>query len=259
MLLDQLREPAEHLVAHVVTEHVVDELEVVEISDDDGQRGAEGRSPCDLAAERLEEMAPVHESREIVRDRLSLHEVVQAGVLQRDRGLGGKPLGQLPHLRREASGAGIKKEIRPALAASGKLDHERGRSAMGLTGPADLLTRRDDPPTAGLRRVDDDLENDREQRARIVGGGQRAADQRKRLAGLTSGHPPDRSAASIPSPAWRPLWVGTQQAEEQPEGRCRREDGKREQGRVSKRRKRHVFGATETSGSAPRPSGAPRG
>ena len=63
---------------------IVDVLEPVEVGDDDGQVTAETLDPRELVCQRLLALTPVGETGEAVDQRLSLHDAVQACVVERD-------------------------------------------------------------------------------------------------------------------------------------------------------------------------------
>ena len=87
------------VVAGGMPEAVVDALEVVEVGEEERQRRAEPLRAGDLGLERLDEAAAVDEPGELVGDRLLAHDLVEARVLERDRGLRGEPLGELRSTR----------------------------------------------------------------------------------------------------------------------------------------------------------------
>jgi hypothetical protein len=69
----------------------------------DRQRRAEPAGALDLRVECLDEASSVHETGEVVGDRLTLDDVVQAGILERDGGLRGEPLGERARVLAEAA------------------------------------------------------------------------------------------------------------------------------------------------------------
>jgi len=82
--LQEQPELSEDRVAGGVPVPVVDVLEPVEVGDDDGQVTTEALDPRELVCQRLLALTPVGETRELVDQRLSLHDAVQACVVERD-------------------------------------------------------------------------------------------------------------------------------------------------------------------------------
>src|SRR5207244_5655337 len=102
VLAHELCELPQDLVARLMAETVVDELEVIEIAEHDRQRRAKRARTHDLAVERLDEAAAIDETGQVVGCRLPLHEVVELRVLECDRRLRREPLRSLSRLLRAA-------------------------------------------------------------------------------------------------------------------------------------------------------------
>ena len=178
----QLGERPQRLVAGGVPAAVVDALEVVEVGEEERQRGVEPARAGDLALERLDEAAAVDEAGELVGDGLLADDLVQACVLERDRGLRGEPLGERGRLGREAAFGRVDEQ--PDLAAARRLaEVELDRLlADRLADPRQLAVVVEHAAAGGAGRLDGGVEDHRQQPARVVGRRQRVADVRDRLA-----------------------------------------------------------------------------
>src|SRR6266487_3465793 len=69
---------------------VVDVLEPIEVSDDDGQGPAETLDAGELVFQGLLTLAPVGQTRKAVDESLSFHDAMEACVVERDHGMRGK-------------------------------------------------------------------------------------------------------------------------------------------------------------------------
>jgi hypothetical protein len=106
---------------------------------------------------------------------------VQPGVLERDRRLRRQPLGELPRLTVESAPARIEAEDgRRAVVVRRQVERERISLAADVADPADLDTVLEQLPAARARRLGDDLEDQRQQRALVVRRGERVADEGER-------------------------------------------------------------------------------
>ena len=92
---EDVRERLQHVVAGLMAVAVVHLLEVVQVGQDQRQAAAEALRAGDLGLERLLEVAPIGKLGQAVRVRLPLDEAMEARVLERDRGLGAEPVGEL--------------------------------------------------------------------------------------------------------------------------------------------------------------------
>jgi hypothetical protein len=81
---EHARDLNQHLVALLVAVDVVYPLEVVDVEHDEGERTLEAAAALDLAIEDDVQLSHVGETGELVRDGLSLHRLVEVGVLDRD-------------------------------------------------------------------------------------------------------------------------------------------------------------------------------
>src|SRR3954447_2441288 len=142
-----------------MAELVVDLLEVVEIREHDRERGPETPRALDLGVEGLDEAPAVDEAREVVRDGLALHDVVQAGVVERDGGLRSEPLGQLARLPVERIVAREELHRRLAVAGDPEPQGEWLAPASHLSDPRDLLAPDEDLTAEGTGRLADHLQD----------------------------------------------------------------------------------------------------
>ena len=163
-------------------EAVVDQLEVVQVDEDDRDGAAKARCSLDLRLERRDESPPIDETCQLIGHRLSLDDVVQAGVLQRDRRLRGEPLGQLLRFGRKAARRRVEQQPRGAGLVGGRQLELQLVGVVGhVTHPADLPVALHEPATANPGRLGDHVEDHGKKRARIVRRGERVADEGKRL------------------------------------------------------------------------------
>ena len=178
----------------------------------------------DLALERLYEPAPVDETREIVRRRLPLHQVVQLRVLERNRRLRREPLRRSLGFRVEPAFGRVQEERRLAVVVARELEHDARVAAVDVAHPADLLVSLTDTSAPRTRRLDHHLEDHGQKRTRVVRRRERVPHERERLTGVRAhtvapfatvvvSAPPDRSGRSAHG------------ADEEPDGDDRRSRG----------------------------------
>ena len=197
---EQVGERQENLVAGVMPEPVVDQLEVVQIGEHDRELPAEPLPPGDLRVERIEKAPTVDEARQLVGDRLPLDDVVEPRVLERDRSLGGEPLGEFRRLLAEAALGRMEHELHRRRLVSRRQVELDARRPVEVADPADLLPVLQQPAAAGPRRFRDHVQDHGHQRARVVGRRERVADERERLARL----PPAGDRGTSPLAVRRP-------------------------------------------------------
>src|SRR5438270_7414207 len=111
MLADQICCPPQELIAALMSELVVDDLEVVVIDEQEGERRAERSRAHKLVAERFIEPPSVVQPGEVVRDRLRAGDVMCPCIRKRGAGLRGQPFRELVRLAVESSGGRMKYEL----------------------------------------------------------------------------------------------------------------------------------------------------
>src|SRR6266487_4309734 len=144
---------------------VVHPLEVVEVRDHDRKRRVEDPGPFELGLERLEELPPVDEARQLVGRSLPLDLLVKPCVLQRDPRLRGQPLCKLLGLFFKPPPGGVKDERRRAAHfVRLKVERKRLAFAVHVSDPADLLAGLEQLTSSRAGRLRDDLEDQGEDR-----------------------------------------------------------------------------------------------
>ena len=136
---------------------VVDRLEAVEVGERERDRAAEALGPHQLAGQRLLAVAPVGEAGEHVHERLPRDDPVQAGVLERDRGVGDQGRGASPLVDGEA--APRKRERAEALAAGGQRQLEVLAPVGDRAGLNHLTAEADDEAAGRSGRLDHGLDD----------------------------------------------------------------------------------------------------
>ena len=108
---------------------------------------------------------------------------MQAGVVERDPGLRCDPLGELPRLEVEAAAGWIEQEFGVRLrGVTSEVEGQRaGPATPRLAEPADLGAVVEHLRTARSGRLRHHLEDERHERAGVVGRGESVADERDRL------------------------------------------------------------------------------
>ena len=127
-------------------------------------------------------MAAVRELGEPVGVRLALDEAVQARVLERDRRLRAEPVGELARLVAEVGLARRQVEDAALAAVQAERDRERLAAVVRVALAGDLLAVDDEPGAGGAGRLDRVLDDDREERVRLVGGREGVAEAGDRVA-----------------------------------------------------------------------------
>ena len=180
-LAQQLGEGADDRVPGRMAVHVVDRLEVVEVGEDERRRSAHALGADELGLELVLAVAPVGEPGEAVDERLPLDDAVQAGVLERDGGLGGeRPRGLLALV---VEGRAVEDERAEAVRARGGERELERVVAGGRVARLDHVARpAEQHGTVGAGRVHDGLDDDAHQLVRVVRRGEGGAEARERLA-----------------------------------------------------------------------------
>ena len=170
-----------------MAEPVVHVLEVVEVTEDERRRLARARGPRELVGERVQELAPVRERRQLVRDGLLLHELMEVCVLESDRRLCRDPFRRLARVLGERALA-CSEQHRQRRSVEGVVEVDphlvAGRAVAALV---DLLPTAKQCTAGGVRRLDRRLEHHRQERARVVRRRERLPDERDRVAHGTPG------------------------------------------------------------------------
>jgi hypothetical protein len=162
-------------------EAIVDPLEVVDVREHERERAAEARGAGDLRPERIHEAAPVRQAGELVRQRLTLDDVVQLGVLECDRRLGDQPARQLDGLGGEAAARWVEHDGHVALLRGDRERDPKRRLAGVLADPRELAFVLEQATARGAGRLDSHLEDHGQERARVVRGREGVTEQAERL------------------------------------------------------------------------------
>ena len=119
---------------------------------------------------------------QLVGDRLALDGPVEPLVLERDRGLRRQPVGELLGLVVEgAATRRIEEELPDCLVVGTEAERERPPALLGIPGAHELVPAAHEPRARGARGADRALEDDGQERLRVVRRGERLADQGDRL------------------------------------------------------------------------------
>src|SRR5439155_25893305 len=132
---------------------VVHLLEVIPVGEDQPERAAEALDAADLALERLLELPAVRELGQAVRDRLACQLTMQAGVLERNRGLPAEPVGPLASLVREVLAPGHELENGAALLFVVQRNLQRAAARQRIAAD-DLASVEEKPPADRTGRLD---------------------------------------------------------------------------------------------------------
>ena len=132
--------------------------------------------------------------RQLVRRRLAAHLFVEPRILERDPRLCGNPLGQFLRFDVEPPGRRVQQELRVGVGVlAPKVERQRPGAPTRLAEPADLDAVMQHLRSTCARRLGNDLENQRHERARVVCSRERVADECDRFAGV-----PGRRVGSPP-------------------------------------------------------------
>ena len=182
VLAQDVGEETEHVVSRLVPVAVVDQLEVVEVGEHERERIAEAFRAAHLDGERFGEAATIRELGELVGDGLALHGPVQAFVLDRDRRLRREPVRELLGLLVERTLARrIEEQATDAVLVRPEPERQRAAALLRPTGPHDLRAAADETRAGRARRLDRALEDHRQERLRVVRGGEGLSHQRHGL------------------------------------------------------------------------------
>jgi len=196
-----LGEGAQHLVAGLVPELVVDVLEVVEVGEDQGEPVPEPLCTRELRVERLAEGTAIREARQLVGHGLTLDDPVQPRVVERDRGLGNermserdRPVVEPGRQRMQDQG-----QLFPRHLRAGELQPQRRPRSLEASLARDLLTAADGDACDRSGRFHRGVEDDREEPVWLVRVRERVRDERRDPARAERGqHRPGVSGESKP-------------------------------------------------------------
>src|SRR5919201_256675 len=149
-----------------MAEAVVDVLEPVEVGNDERERPAESLQARELRGERLLALAPVREAGEAVDQRLTLHDPMQPGVVERNDGMRGKRDRRHAVLVLELVG---EEQQRAEVRLAGSERHLDLLGALArLAGLYELAADRDDHASGRARRLDRGLDDETHQLVDVV-------------------------------------------------------------------------------------------